>query len=282
MGVFILESEVQILKSKDFEIHYINIQACVNNQLIHYHDSYELAFFIKANLNIFIKDINYSINDGDMIFINEYDIHKIIYNQNIQYSRYVINFKKEFLMPVLEHLQMQSLLQVLSGKLNGKIILKISQKNEMIEMFNSLVKLNTKIESKGNGIEEKSLIKAWLIIILTKINELNLFLPNKKEVQVQKIIKYIDKNYANNLTLDKMQEVFNLSKFHISHIFKEITGFSVIEYIQYTRVIEAQKMLKESKDIIDVCFSCGFTNIPHFYRVFKKISKVTPYKFKKL
>jgi YesN/AraC family two-component response regulator len=80
-----------------------------------------------------------------------------------------------------------------------------------------------------------------------------------------------------------LEEKFYLNKFHISHVFKEITDFSVIEYVQQRRVIEAQKQLTYSqKKIIDICFDCGFNNIQHFHRVFKKITGVTPHKYRKL
>jgi hypothetical protein len=64
----------------------------------HYHDSFEVTFFLKANLNIFVKDVNYALLDGDMLFINEYDIHQLVYNPNPHYVRFVIThrFRRKF------------------------------------------------------------------------------------------------------------------------------------------------------------------------------------------
>jgi AraC-like DNA-binding protein len=56
-----------------------------------------------------------------------------------------------------------------------------------------------------------------------------------------------------------------------------------MEYVQYRRTIEAQKLLEDTdKDILSVYYDCGFNNVQHFYRVFRKISKVTPSQYRKL
>lgn len=48
-----------------------------------------------------------------------------------------------------------------------------------------------------------------------------------------------------------------------------------MEYVQYRRVIEAQKLLKDTdNDIISVYYECGFNNVQHFYLVFKKYRKL--------
>ena len=107
--------------------------------------------------------------------------------------------------------------------------------------------------------------------------------PYKKDLQVRRIISYIDKAYADQITLKSLQQTFHLNQYHISHIFKDVTGFTVNEYIQYRRVIEAQKMLKDpDADIAAVCFDAGFKTIQHFYRVFKKIAKTTPSRYQKV
>ncbi|HHW49780.1 MAG TPA: helix-turn-helix transcriptional regulator [Clostridiaceae bacterium] len=86
----------------------------------------------------------------------------------------------------------------------------------------------------------------------------------------------------NPITLELLSKKFYLSKFYISRIFIEITGFSVFEYLQHRRIIEAQKMLKNSrKEIADICYDCGFNNIQYFYLVFKKMTRTAPYKYRK-
>ena len=271
--------------SEDFCIHFKDTWLDTDNTLEHYHDSYEIALFIKANVQIFVKDIKYDITDGDMMYINEYDIHKVIYSSNSHYSRYVINFRGDYIKSLLKSLQIECIFDMFENQHIKKVNLNINQRNEMEFLFHMLTKTYNSSRGTSSGVLQAS-VKSTLVTILVNFNEiLSRLSPakiiNKKENQVKKLVKFIDSTFMNSITLELLSEKYYMSKFYISRIFKEITGFSVMDYLQHRRIIEAQKMLRDSqKEIIDICFDCGFNNIQHFYLVFKKISKTTPYKYR--
>ena len=58
---------------------------------------------------------------------------------------------------------------------------------------------------------------------------------------------------------------------------KKRTGKTFVEYLNAVRVGYASQMLVE-KDlgISEIAYKCGFNNIAHFNRVFKKSKGVTP------
>ncbi|HHV96245.1 MAG TPA: helix-turn-helix transcriptional regulator [Clostridiaceae bacterium] len=83
--------------------------------------------------------------------------------------------------------------------------------------------------------------------------------------------------------MESLEKRFHFSKYYLSHIFKQLTGFTIIEYVQHRRIIEAQRMLRyTNKDIIEIGYDCGFNNIQHFYRVFSKITGTTPLHYRKM
>lgn len=277
---------VNIAAFKDFFISYRENNIVESLSLEHYHDGYEIDFFIKANIQIFVKDAKYDIIDNDALFISEYDVHKIVYVPDSFYSRYVINFRKQFITDLLNVLDLKNLLERLDSKQHKKPDMSLSQKNELEILFNKLFRLYVKYERR-RSTDTEALIKSYLVILLIHFNEMlgnNIISPKlgKKDTQVKAIIQFIDENFMENINLDLLEDNFYLSKYYISRIFKEITGFSVVEYIQHRRIIEAQKMLRFSKrDVTNVAYDCGFNNIQHFYRVFKKITKTTPYLYRK-
>ena len=89
---------------------------------------------------------------------------------------------------------------------------------------------------------------------------------NEKDRHVQNLIEFIDCNYSQNLTLEKIAQPFIMSKsFYIEYI----SYYSNMKYIQYKKTMEAQKPLKAStKSATEICYQCGFNNIQHFGRVF--------------
>ena len=280
----------KIIKTEEFSINFRDSKIKQPQFLEHYHDSYELDLFIKANIQIFVKDRKYEIADGDILFISEYEVHKIIYNMGEHYTRYVINFKKDFLLDLLNFLELKELFGTIEKNQLKKAALNLNRRNEiegLCKTMHSIYNQSLDINSLNKNVRTMALIKSYLVIFLIRFDDMlkaanNVSLiPQKKDSQVAEIIKYIDTNYMNLISLSVLEKEFHLNKYYISHIFKDITGLSIIEYTQYRRIIEAQKMLTNTnKDIVDICLDCGFNNMQHFYRVFSKITRVSPYKYR--
>lgn len=67
----------------------------------------------------------------------------------------------------------------------------------------------------------------------------------------------------------------------MSHQFRRVTGFSLINYIQITRVRNAQQLLLYTDmKIADITTSCGFTSFSQFNRVFNKFCHTSPSQFR--
>ena len=83
--------------------------------------------------------------------------------------------------------------------------------------------------------------------------------------------------------LRQLAETFYISPFYLSRIFKEITGFTIINYLNLTRIREAWRLLTDTDlKIVDIAESIGFESLTHFDRTFKKIMKLTASKYRKM
>lgn len=259
----------------------------------HYHDSCEICFYIKVNevkLENFIKDTKYEIHDGDIIFINQLDIHSSVYhNADATYQRYIINFTRQFIYNHLKSAGIEYILRELeTSQYHTGTSLKT--RNKLEPLFKAIVLAQEqKISTTYTKQIKNATIESYLTLILIKVHSLiTTFKPesriSKRDQLVRDMIQFIDYNYASDINLNLLSEEFYRDKYHLSHTFKEISGFSIMEYVQHRRIIEAQKMLRKDPDkkIIDTCFDCGFNNQQHFYRIFKKISGITPDKYRKL
>jgi len=104
----------------------------------------------------------------------------------------------------------------------------------------------------------------------------------KNDKLVQDVVQHLDKRYGETIRLDQLAAEFFVDKFYLSHLFKRQTGFSIMEYVQHRRVIEAQKKLIETHDsMIDIYLDCGFSNAQHFHRMFKRLSGTTPSQYRR-
>jgi len=96
------------------------------------------------------------------------------------------------------------------------------------------------------------------------------------------IVKYINENFQEDLTLEDMADRANLSRYHFARLFKEYTNFTFLEFLTRRRISEAGTLLTEGKlSITDVALQSGFPSISSFNRNFKKYLKRTPMEYKK-
>ena len=78
-----MEKKLEYTRVPDFRISYSETRINKATSIHHHHDTYEIVLFINADLQIFIKDYEYKINNWNLFFINEYDIHYIMYNATL-------------------------------------------------------------------------------------------------------------------------------------------------------------------------------------------------------
>lgn len=94
---------------------------------------------------------------------------------------------------------------------------------------------------------------------------------------IEKVLYYIDEYIYEELTYERLAEVFGYSSFHFHKIFSSVTELSITEYIRKRRLTMAHKKLCETTETVaDICYSVGFNSIQTFNRVFKDTFGMQP------
>ena len=94
---------------------------------------------------------------------------------------------------------------------------------------------------------------------------------------IEKVLYYIDEYIYEELTYERLAEVFGYSSFHFHKIFSSVTELSITEYIRKRRLTMAHKKLGETTETVaDICYSVGFNSIQTFNRVFKDTFGMQP------
>ena len=87
---------------------------------------------------------------------------------------------------------------------------------------------------------------------------------------------------ARELSLEEIAQRFYLSKYYVCRLFKEVTGYSINEYINIHRVQKAQWYLTETDlSISEIAGQIGFGSMTHFEKIFKTYTTMTPLKYRK-
>lgn len=284
-----MESNETVEKSlieEDMQLDWQDVELINKVPIVHYHNICEIAFFIKANIKMFINDRQYLISDGDIIFAGENEIHKILYHSNTRYTRYVINFRKEYIQEVIDALKIGDILGRFKDDQDRRIHTSLKQRSEIMKYFDRSKRIYEELGyvENSNITAELKIQFISLLMYIEKIrsNEDRSISYKKTDILIKDIIRFIDDNYKDDISLDILEKMFHLSRYHMVHMFKRITGLTIIDYLQQRRIMEACKKLRETdRRIIEICLGCGFNNTQHFCRVFKKIIGMTAFEYRK-
>lgn len=94
---------------------------------------------------------------------------------------------------------------------------------------------------------------------------------------MQEVLDYLEANYMNGVTLEETAQYANMSLFHFSRFFKNISGMNYVSYLNNLRVDKAEELiLSTNKTMLEIALECGFTNVRTFNRVFKQIKQCKP------
>ena len=124
-----------------------------------------------------------------------------------------------------------------------------------------------------------------LISILYKFNKHNIreLLHNLFNPLEFDFKKTIQANIFENLSINELAHLTNLSLSTFKRKFRETYSDSPAAYIKKKRLEKAEGLLKISNDrIIDICLNCGFNNLDNFSKSFKKKYGLTPTEFRKM
>ena len=98
---------------------------------------------------------------------------------------------------------------------------------------------------------------------------------------VRKAKDYIKAHVSDPLTVTDISAQFRLSPYYFSTLFKNLTGMCIRDYIVQERIEKAKVLLKNpNKKIQDIALESGYQDAAHFNRAFKKITGLSPSKFR--
>lgn len=105
--------------------------------------------------------------------------------------------------------------------------------------------------------------------------------PTFRHHMVNKVIMYINDQLESDLTVENIAAHFKISTSHLSRIFREHVGITLVEYLNVRRVEESQYYLRHTnKSITSISEQFHFCNQSYFTRIFKKYTNVTPKHFR--
>ena len=130
---------------------------------------------------------------------------------------------------------------------------------------------------------EKNMLSLMLIAILRACirEEFEQQKKGQRQFVLDDLFAYIHRHITEEITLEELEKVFFVSRYHICREFKKQTGQTVHSYITKNRLKMCKKYILEGLPITEVYKMVGFGGYNHFFRAFKKEFGITPKEYYK-
>ncbi len=247
------------------------------------HDFYEFVFVKQGSLLAIQEKEEIELGQNEMLFHKPNIMHTVASYKNTSPSILIISFSsKSEEMKFFDNRKFtlsKDLLQILN------IIFDLGEKTFDIDNSTPATK---KMDLKDNaivgGIQSiKNMLEFFLIEIIKKETSTNenigLFLSGDN--LIDNVIYYLRNNIYSRIEVSDICVKFGYSKSHIFKEFKHKTGQTIIDYFTQLKIDEAKRLLrKKENNISQVSSQLAFDNPNYFSKVFKKITGVSPSKYK--
>ncbi|QNK54354.1 response regulator [Paenibacillus sp. PAMC21692] len=99
--------------------------------------------------------------------------------------------------------------------------------------------------------------------------------------EVKKIIQFIDRHYAEEISLASLSKYVMMGENYVSALFKKKTGETLIHYLHRIRIEKAIELLRTTElPVNQIGQNVGFMNDNYFIKIFKRMTGTTPSQYR--
>lgn len=269
------------MEDKNLYINYKTLDISTKGLKEHFHNGYEMIFITEGSSSFTIDNKKHTYNKGDLLFLNNLQRHTMDV-VDYPYSRYMLIIDDNYLDSVIQEREVLSIFKSRTDNVRNRFSIKPEHLNFVNDILNEI----------SHAFEFKK--DFWQIEFISMFSKLLVFLyreykdhfptvnKDKNFKLILEVQQFIDKNFRKDITLDLLAESFFISKYYLSHKYKEITGFTIKQYILLKQISYAKNRLYYTEEsITHIALQSGFNSQSNFIRIFSKKEGMTPFKFRK-
>lgn len=251
---------------EDFRLFHINDQT-KKDFSYHYHDFHKIIVFISGKVTYHIEGKAYHLKPRDILLVSQGAIHKPEIDPSVPYERYIFWIRDD-----LSCQELNTCFQ----KANDRSFNLVRADSALQERLKDLLpEIEQTLQNKhfGDTVLRNALFTQFMIYI-NRIFLRTSSSPDKKtyssDTQVEQLLKYINRNLSENLSIDQLANRFFFSKYHMMRKFKNETGYTIHNYITSKRLLMARSLISQGMPVMKAAQASGFHDYTTFVRVYKK------------
>ena len=248
---------------------------------LHRHDAWELYYVVHGQGNRMAGDTLQPFAAGDVALIPPSMLHRWEYAPDSADKDGCVRY----LMVAFSHSLVERCTEVfpeLRNRLIGVVF-----PTEALKFGAESSRVIRKVLTEMNGMDELGRLSAMLRllpVIFTSSDHTFAGKPMRIERDVrrmQQICAYVMAHYVHAISLDEIAAETGMNRSAFCAYFRRCKGMTFSQFVTRYRLNTACELLKHSqKQVSEICFMVGFNDLPHFIRVFKRATGMSPSRYR--
>lgn len=236
---------------------------------------YWIVYVDKAALNIDVQQQTLHVVSGQIVIIS-LNNRAIKFSAESRFKGYVLQINDM----VSSELVQRYLLLMNTKETHVHVFSADKQEQSIRSVFRNIV-----AEMNGELEPSETILNLLLQELLARLHRSAAKMdsgdyPNRAQI-VSGICTLLEMKYGHSFTLEEIAGKYNMSVSYLSHIFKKITGVSVMRYLLLVRIRAAQEYLSQTAlPINEIAEKCGFNDMSNFGRTFRKETGFSPRQYR--
>lgn len=240
---------------------------------LHMHGCIEVLVFLKGDSDFIVEGNIYPLKPYDILIVKSNEMHQIKHRSNAVYERVVMSLTDLF----FEEFDCEKYKDFFtSHPLGGSNCIRLGDddREELTAFFGRMERYIPQAES----LKCPSVIHGAAMEFVHFMN----FARKKMNVEytqnlnVNKILNYINNEISHELRLDDIAEFMFMSKYHLCRIFRQHTGLTINSYIANKRILLVREYHMKGMNLSEACICAGFPSYCSFYKTYRSLTGRAP------
>lgn len=251
----------------------IDSQTSVHPRVLHKHDSFFEALYVRSGSGSYIiEEVRYPIKEGDLILCNSGVLHDEDPDSSVNLNMLSVAITDVSVNGLPPNHLIES---------KHAPVFPAGEFSETISFL--MMSIYTLLANDPAGAAETchhltmSLLSCLLMLVRQRFEAGGSVLLSQNNIIAAQVKNYINAHYDEDFTLQDIAAAIHVNPYHLSHVFKEQTGYSPKQYTLRRRLGEAQTLLISTRmSITDIAAAVGYGNPSHFDSMFSKYIGMSP------
>ena len=250
----------------------------------HYHAFDKLVLVLSGNVTYVVEGVTYFLRPWDLLLVGRDLIHRPIMDPGEPYERVVIWLGQAWLEDRSD--PGEALDTCFSAARERGFHLLRFDGERRLHYMNRVQQLEEALRDRGFGAARMAdtLCQQLLIDVnrdvlasRTAQEEPDSY---RRDPKMEEILRHILGHLDEELTVEGLARQFFISRYYLMHRFKEVTGYTVHQYISQKRLLRAGELIRSGVPVMKAAEQTGFREYSTFLRAFRGMFHMSPREFR--